>query len=200
MKFPESQLAHELLDGLDGIEIGSGAHNPFGLKNCKNVNWTAERTLCTDEEIRLCGEFVPVDIVADASALPFADASLDFVLSAHALEHMWDPIAVLAEWYRVVRPGGYVFLIVPHRDRCQPDDTMPITTIDELERRHSGEIPVPADYGPGGYYGHRSYWRTEDFLALVEHLGYAVHRWLDTDTKCSNGYVCVLRKPHLTES
>jgi hypothetical protein len=32
----ESKLAHSLLDGLRGIEIGPSTHNPFGL-NTRNV-------------------------------------------------------------------------------------------------------------------------------------------------------------------
>lgn len=195
-KFPESALAHELLDGLDGVELGGGAHNPFAIPGCKNVNWTAERTLCTEEEIRLCGEFLPVDIVADACALPFPDASLGYLIACHVIEHIWDTIGALAEWYRVIRPGGYVFLIVPHRDRCQPDDTMEITTIAELEARHSGKIAVPDDYGPGGFYAHRSYWRMPDFVALVEHLGMVVYRTEDPEMKVGNGFAVVLRKPH----
>lgn len=194
MKFPESVLAHELLDGLEGVELGGGAHNPFGLKNCRNVNWTAERTLCTEEEERYCGESLPVDVVADMTALPFADESLDYVVNAHVIEHCWDTIAALKEWYRVVKPGGYVFMIVPHKDRCQPDDTMPTTTIEELERRHSAETSVPEDYKPGGYYGHRSYWRTADFIKLVEHLGMTVHAWREVDEKCTNGFVVVVKK------
>jgi SAM-dependent methyltransferase len=193
-KFPESALAHALLDGLDGVEIGAGAHNPFGIAGCKNVNWSRESNLCTEEEIRLCGEFAPVDIVADAWALPFEDNSLGYVIACHVAEHLWDTIGALREWYRVIRPGGYVFMIVPHRDRCQPDDTMPITTIEELERRHSGEIPVPADYGPGGYYAHRSYWRLPDFVALVEHLGMTVCRTLEVCDKVPNGFTVVVQK------
>ena len=34
--FPEHRLAHELLDGLSGLEIGAAAYNPFGLKT-RNV-------------------------------------------------------------------------------------------------------------------------------------------------------------------
>ena len=30
--YPESNLAHKYLDGLEGIEIGWSAHNPFGRK------------------------------------------------------------------------------------------------------------------------------------------------------------------------
>lgn len=193
-KFPESALAHELLDGLDGVEIGGGAHNPFAIPGCKNVNWTAERTLCTEEEIRLCGEFLPVDIVADATALPFDDASLGYVIACHVIEHVWDTIKALKEWWRVVRPGGYVFLVVPHKDRCQPDDTMETTTLAELQARHSGEAPPPADYGPGGYYCHRSFWRTADFIALVDSLGMPVCRSLEVCDKVQNGFTVALQK------
>ena len=41
MKFKESALAHRLLDGLEGIEIGGSAHNPFGLKT-RNVDYSGE--------------------------------------------------------------------------------------------------------------------------------------------------------------
>jgi len=43
MKFKESALAHKLLDGLAGLEIGGSAHNSFGLKT-RNVDYTAELT------------------------------------------------------------------------------------------------------------------------------------------------------------
>ena len=36
MKFKEHILAHKFLDGLQGLEIGAAAHNPFGLKT-RNV-------------------------------------------------------------------------------------------------------------------------------------------------------------------
>lgn len=40
----------------------------------------------------------------------------DFVYSSHCLEHMLDPRAALAEWWRLVRPGGHLFFIVPDED------------------------------------------------------------------------------------
>lgn len=43
MKFQESALAHKLLDGLNGIEIGGSAHNSFGL-NTRNVDYTKQMT------------------------------------------------------------------------------------------------------------------------------------------------------------
>ncbi|CAM3772016.1 class I SAM-dependent methyltransferase [Isoptericola cucumis] len=43
---------------------------------------------------------------ADAAALPLADASVDLVTCVTALHLLPDPHAALAEWARVLRPGG----------------------------------------------------------------------------------------------
>lgn len=117
MKFRESKLAHKYLDGLVGLEIGGSAHNPFGL-NTKNVDYTADLdTVFKQEEIKLCGEALKVDIVAPGDQLPVPDNSQDFVISSHVIEHFFDPIKALKEWLRVVKPGGYIFVIGPHKER-----------------------------------------------------------------------------------
>lgn len=55
------------------------------------------------------------DIFAEAESLSmFADRSLDFVFSSHLLEHMKDPAGVLREWWRVIKPNGYLVLYLPH--------------------------------------------------------------------------------------
>jgi hypothetical protein len=67
LKFKESLLAHKLLDGLEGIEIGGSAHNPFGLKT-RNVDYTDKMdTVFKQAEIEMCGDALPVDIVAPAT-------------------------------------------------------------------------------------------------------------------------------------
>src|SRR3954468_17271504 len=53
----------------------------------------------------------------DASALPKPDSSCDFVLSSHVLEHLANPLRALMEWRRVLRPGGKLFMLVPHGRR-----------------------------------------------------------------------------------
>lgn len=45
-----------------------------------------------------------------------ADASYDFVHSSHCLEHLVDPRVGLANWFRVVRPGGHLVVTVPDED------------------------------------------------------------------------------------
>jgi SAM-dependent methyltransferase len=52
----------------------------------------------------------------DALALPFRSGSFDLVLSGGLLEHFRDPVPVLAEMVRVLRPGGTFYAdVVPRR-------------------------------------------------------------------------------------
>jgi SAM-dependent methyltransferase len=51
--------------------------------------------------------------LAKAEVLPFADESLDAVLSFDVLEHVQDVPRALAECHRVLRPGGRLFVVFP---------------------------------------------------------------------------------------
>jgi predicted SAM-dependent methyltransferase len=54
------------------------------------------------------------DVEGDAADLAaFKDEAFDAVFSSHVLEHMADMPAALAEWSRVIKPGGYLCLYVP---------------------------------------------------------------------------------------
>jgi ubiquinone/menaquinone biosynthesis C-methylase UbiE len=46
--------------------------------------------------------------VGDAYALGLGDDSVDVVFAHQVLQHLSDPVAALAEWRRVTRPGGLV--------------------------------------------------------------------------------------------
>jgi SAM-dependent methyltransferase len=57
------------------------------------------------------------DVVSDVRDLSFADEhAYDVVRASHVLEHFEFPemAAVLAEWRRVLRPGGYLVVCVPN--------------------------------------------------------------------------------------
>ncbi|MBV8405014.1 MAG: methyltransferase domain-containing protein [Gammaproteobacteria bacterium] len=51
----------------------------------------------------------------DGTTLPFADLSQDAVFVSHCLEHIDDYRASLADWYRVLKIGGYLLIFVPHK-------------------------------------------------------------------------------------
>jgi len=94
----------------------------------------AERTLWTDAP-DATGPAITVrrHLIAEADRLAdVADDSYDAVLASHVIEHLANPLGALAEWRRVVRPGGHLLLIVPHRDGTF-DHRRPVTPIEHLE-------------------------------------------------------------------
>lgn len=50
----------------------------------------------------------------DATAIPYPDSTFDFVIANHLLEHIPDYRKALAEFYRVLRPGGIAILQTPY--------------------------------------------------------------------------------------
>jgi 2-polyprenyl-6-hydroxyphenyl methylase/3-demethylubiquinone-9 3-methyltransferase len=55
------------------------------------------------------------DHVADLARLPFADSAFAGVLCSSVLEYLSAPDAALAEFARVLRPGGMLVISVPNR-------------------------------------------------------------------------------------
>jgi SAM-dependent methyltransferase len=49
-------------------------------------------------------------VAGDGSSLPFGDATVGLVWCIHVLHHLDDPVRVLAEIRRVLRPGGHLVL------------------------------------------------------------------------------------------
>jgi SAM-dependent methyltransferase len=45
-----------------------------------------------------------------------SDNSFDFVHASHALQRMPDPREALRHWFRVLKPGGHLILLVPDED------------------------------------------------------------------------------------
>ena len=61
----------------------------------------------------------------DGRRFPFADGSLDAIYSSHCYEHIPDYRAVLRDWYRLLRVGGFLVIVVPHRDMFERKRQMP---------------------------------------------------------------------------
>nr|WP_107459610.1 class I SAM-dependent methyltransferase [Streptomyces colonosanans] len=114
----------EDLTGRDVLEIGAGA--------AQCARWLAAqgaRPVALDlshrqlqHALRIGGAFPLVQ--ADAGALPFRDASFDLACSAYgALPFVADPVLVLREVRRVLRPGGRFVFSVTHPVRWAfPDE------------------------------------------------------------------------------
>jgi SAM-dependent methyltransferase len=57
--------------------------------------------------------FPGVDVVADITQLPFADASVDAIICLGTLEHVSNAHAVVAEMHRILKSGGAVYITTP---------------------------------------------------------------------------------------
>jgi len=105
--------------------------------------------------------------------LPFDDASFDFVSSQGVLHHTTDPLAILRELHRVLRPGGEGSIMVYNRDsvwmhlhvaweRLIRDGDWPgLTAAEAFHRSTDGDdCPIAECYsGP-------------EFVALLEAAGF----------------------------
>ncbi|MEM7262609.1 MAG: class I SAM-dependent methyltransferase [Planctomycetota bacterium] len=54
-----------------------------------------------------------VDIVCDGGRLPVVDQSVDAIVCVVVLEHVPDPVAVIEEASRILKPGGRLFIAIP---------------------------------------------------------------------------------------
>ncbi len=55
-----------------------------------------------------------VDLLAGAMHLPFRDNSVDSIAAHNVLEHVLDVYGVMYEFHRVLKPGGELWIRVPH--------------------------------------------------------------------------------------
>jgi SAM-dependent methyltransferase len=208
MKFPESTLAHYWIDPLDkpanlGIEIGGSAHNPFTFKTKLNVDYSDSLdTIYKQEEIKLCGEALPVNIVAFGDELPFTDGQLSYVINSHLFEHLPNPIRALLEWWRILKPGGIIYSVVPFRDAAPQDVKRSVTTLGHLVAdyfygRDYETHPVAEGYDK---YGHYHVYTLDSYLRLIDLVNeipdssmFEVVDMLKTCDKVPNGFVVVLK-------
>jgi ADP-heptose:LPS heptosyltransferase len=108
--FESDKIRFEVLPYLarGGLDIGCGP---------KKV-WPHLIGIDSGKDSELFGIQMKPDIVvgnAEKLAL-FASESVEAVFSSHTLEHLEHWQAALADWWRLVKVGGYLILYLPHRD------------------------------------------------------------------------------------
>lgn len=117
----------------DVLEIGAGtglnlAHYPEQLTSLTLSEPSPAMSAKLRERARILGR--PVEIIeGGAEALPFEDASFDTVVCTLVLCTVDDPVATIAELWRVLRPGGALLLI----EHVRSDDPARARWQDRLE-------------------------------------------------------------------
>jgi len=129
------RVSHRFLSG-QGLELGA-LHSPTPVAKGVVVRYvdrltrTEQRTLFS--ELRDFS-FVEVDLVDDGERLnAIEDASVDFVIASHMLEHCENPLGTLRNHLRKLRTGGHLFYILPDR-RFSFDIDRAVTPFEHLIR------------------------------------------------------------------
>jgi SAM-dependent methyltransferase len=106
-----------------GLELGPG-HVPYPVPPGAAVRlvdqWTPDANRVLFYELPDDTTFPQPDLVAnlDLDRLQAVQPdSQDFVIASHILEHLAEPIGMLADIHRVLRPGGVLLLLLPDRRR-----------------------------------------------------------------------------------
>jgi ubiquinone/menaquinone biosynthesis C-methylase UbiE len=105
-------------DGLAALDIGCGT-GFLSLELAARGHWVTgidfapQMLALAKEKATGAGAAIRFE-EADAENLPFAPASFDLVITRHVLWTLPHPDAALAEWIRVLRPGGRLAVIDGH--------------------------------------------------------------------------------------
>jgi SAM-dependent methyltransferase len=96
-----------------GWAVDFGAGTGLFAGKLQSRGW---QVTCVEPDAGLRAAIVAQGIETIAATVELADASQPFVYSLNVLEHIEDDSAALAEMFRILEPGGCLYLYVPAMD------------------------------------------------------------------------------------
>jgi len=97
---------------LDGLDIGCGAGS-VSEELVRRGHWVRGLDIMEEAIARARQRGIEARVHDLDRALPFSDGSFDFVLALDIVEHVFDPLALLTEIRRVLRPSGFAIIMIP---------------------------------------------------------------------------------------
>lgn len=83
-----------------------------GKKTLKKGDFILEDYINSPIYVNIDANVSP-DYVCDAANMPFEDNYADIIICSEMLEHVPNPVAILKEMKRVLKPGGTLYICVP---------------------------------------------------------------------------------------
>ena len=83
------------------------------LKAAEKMGWQATGVDVSSDAVEICKQQNLDAVKTNSLALPFDDETFDIVVSWHVVEHVESVEETLAEWQRVLKPGGLMVLETP---------------------------------------------------------------------------------------
>jgi len=121
-----AELSRRFISGR-GLEIGAGAR-PFPVPRGAQISYGDMRDRASLENYFKTNTVQSGEPLDAQNLVGMANASLDFVISAHVIEHLRDPIGAIVNAIRVLKRGGIHLLVVPEMrrtfDRDRPETTV----------------------------------------------------------------------------
>jgi predicted SAM-dependent methyltransferase len=184
--YPVRQLFARHLIGR-GLELGALHHpyrTPLSAIETRYVDrWTPEEAKELFPEL---GEvdFTAADYIADMNTERLSmieDQSQDFVIASHVLEHVANPLALLTDMHRVLRPGGTVIILLPDMRRMSDFRRTP-TTVEHLAEEYERDVREVDEAHLEEYARNVNHYEGEgqelkEYLAHLAQRSIHVHAW-----------------------
>lgn len=99
-------------------------------------------------------DYQKLDVIGDLIFQPFSDNSFDAVLCTQVLEHVKEPKKVIQNIYRILKPGGKLFLSVPQswHQHQKPNDFYRYTSFGLDYLMTQAKFGVQSIEPMGGYF------------------------------------------------
>lgn len=205
-----------------GIEVGAGSR-PFPLPPGARCFYGDVRDRAALASYFQTGD-VTTDGVIDAQSMAgVPEASLDFVISAHVIEHLFDPVGAIRAAVRVLKDGGCFICVVPELtmtfDRARPPTELAHVLRDAEDGGESTRLqayvehvryvhptltgvhfpdeqiePEATKIMQAGMDLHVHAWRAEDFRALLARIAADTGVAVSAEVSVGNENIFVLRR------
>ena len=93
------------------LDVGCSIGATVGA--CRDLGWNASGVDISQAAVDFCRGNGLDCYKIDGAELPFEDDTFDLVTNWHVIEHVPDVLATLAEWRRVLKPGGTLMIETP---------------------------------------------------------------------------------------